>query len=419
MKKQFTVAIIGVGGRGGYAYGTWLHQLPEKFSIISLCDMSQEKLDYFGEKFEVKKENLFLDENEFFLEKRADVLVIATQDKDHIRHATKAFQLGYDVLLEKPITDNKQEMEDLLDLQQKMGSKVLVCHVLRYAPAFVKVAQLLEEGTIGSLIAINAIEQVGYAHQAQAYVRGYWRRAADSTPMILAKCSHDLDLIQYYAGGKCESVSSVGELSYFKEENAPKGSADRCISCAYQDECAYSAKIAYLNNWEKDGCPSDGYPYNVPCRAPITKEKVMDALHKGLHGRCVYRCDNDVVDHQITQMYFDNGVKATLTMVAFTHHCGRRMDFYGTLGQITLDEVRDVIYIGVFGKDEVVLKISDLVDDRYIHGGGDYHLINNLYEMLTGSAPEKTALRASAESHLIGIAAEQSRLQKGKLVQVH
>ena len=205
MKKRFTVAIIGVGGRGGYAYGTWLHQLPEKFSIISLCDISQEKLDYFGERFEVKKENLFLDENEFFLEKRADVLVIATQDKDHIRHATKALQLGYDILLEKPITDNKQEMEDLLDLQQKTGNKVLVCHVLRYAPAFVKVAQLLEEKTIGSLIAINAIEQVGYAHQAQAYVRGYWRRAADSTPMILAKCSHDLDLIQYYAGGKCES----------------------------------------------------------------------------------------------------------------------------------------------------------------------------------------------------------------------
>jgi predicted dehydrogenase len=169
----------------------------------------------------------------------------------------------------------------------------------------------------------------------------------------------------------------------------------------------------------KDGCPSDGYPYNVPCRAPITKEKILEALEKGMHGRCVYRCDNDVVDHQITQMRFENGVKATLTMTAFTRHCGRRMDFYGTLGQITLDEVRDVIYIGVFGKGEVVLKISDLVDDRYTHGGGDYHLINNLYEMLMGSAPEKTALGYSAESHLIGIAAEQSRLQKGKLVQVH
>lgn len=419
IKQKFTVAIIGVGGRGGYAYGTWISKLPEQFELVALCDISKEKLDYFGENFGVQKENLFLDEEQFFLEKRADVLVIATQDKDHIRHATKAFQLGYDILLEKPITDDKQEMEDLLALQKKTGCKALVCHVLRYAPAFVKVAELLEKGTIGRLVAINAIEQVGYAHQAQAYVRGYWRQAKDSTPMILAKCSHDLDLIQYYANSRCEEVSSVGDLTYFKEENAPEGSTERCITCKYQDECPYSAKIAYLNNWMKDGCPSDGYPYNVPCRAPITKEKILEALEKGMHGRCVYRCDNDVVDHQITQMRFENGVKATLTMTAFTRHCGRRMEFFGTLGQITLDEVRDFIRIGVFGQEEITLKISDLVDENYIHGGGDYHLINNLYEMLVGTAAEKTALKHSAESHLMGIAAEQSRLQKGKLVQVH
>ena len=161
--KKFTVAIIGVGGRGGYAYGTLISKLPDRFQIVSLCDISQEKLRFFGEKFAVKEENLFSTEEEFFQRKRADVLVIATQDKDHIRHATQAFKLGYDVLLEKPITDNKKEMQDLLSLQKQTGCKALVCHVLRYAPAFVKVADLLDQGVIGRLIAINAIEQVGYA----------------------------------------------------------------------------------------------------------------------------------------------------------------------------------------------------------------------------------------------------------------
>ena len=135
MDKKFTVAIIGVGGRGGYAYGTLLAELPEKFQIVSLCDIRKEKLTFFAEKFHVSEENLFTDENEFFAKKRADVLIIATQDKDHVRHAAQAFGLGYDVLLEKPITDNKQEMEDLLALQKKTGRKALVCHVLRYAPA--------------------------------------------------------------------------------------------------------------------------------------------------------------------------------------------------------------------------------------------------------------------------------------------
>lgn len=416
--KKFTVAIIGVGGRGGYAYGTLLSGLPDKFQIVSLCDINSTKLSYFADKFSVKKENLFLDEQSFFEKKRADVLIIATQDQDHIRHATKAFALGYDILLEKPISDNRQDLENLLALQKKTGCKALVCHVLRYAPAFFKVGELLEKGVIGRLVCVNAIEQVGYAHQAQAYVRGYWRQAKQSTPMILAKCSHDLDLLQYYANSKCESVSSVGELTYFNLENAPKGSSERCIDCMYQDECPYSAKTCYLDNWIKCGKPLDGYPYNVPCFAPITQEKILDALKNGLHGRCVYRCDNDVVDHQITQMRFENGVKATLTMTAFSRHCGRRMDFFGTLGQITLDEVRDFIRIGVFGKEEMTLKISELCNTGLLHGGGDFHLINNLYNILVGKTDEKTCLERSIESHLIGIAAEQSRLAGGTLVKI-
>lgn len=417
--KKFTVAIIGVGGRGGYAYGTLISQIPEKFKIVSLCDIRLDKLAFFAKKFAIEEENLFVNEQDFFAKKRADVLIIATQDKDHIRHATQAFKLGYNVLLEKPITDNEQEMKDLLSLQKQTGCKTLVCHVLRYAPAFVKVAEQLDQGTIGKLIAINAIEQVGYAHQAQAYVRGYWRKAENSSPMILAKCSHDLDLIQYYANSKCESVSSIGDLTHFKAENAPTDSAERCIDCKYANECPYSAKICYLDNWIKDGRPIDAYPYNVPCLAPITEEKIISALKNGLHGRCVYRCDNDVVDHQITQMYFKNGVKATLTMIAFTTRCGRRMEFFGTNGQIILDEVQDIIRIGVFGKDEITIKISDLAQTQQIHGGGDWGLINSLYDMLTGIAPEKTALVHSAESHFIGIAAEKSRLQKGKLIRVH
>lgn len=415
--KKFTVAIIGVGGRGGYAYGSLLMQLPEKFEIVALCDCKREKLDYFSEKFHVASEQLFLDEDTFFEEKRADVLVIATQDKDHVRHATKAFELGYDVLLEKPITDDKREMQDLLALQKQTGCKALVCHVLRYAPAFMKAAQLIKEGRIGRLVSINAIEQVGYFHQAQAYVRGYWRKAENSTPMILAKCCHDLDLIQFYANSRCESVSSIGDLTHFTKENMPDGAAERCLDCKYQNTCPYSAKTQYLDNWLRDR--TDTYPYNVPCHAPITEEKMRAALQNTIYGKCIYACDNDVVDHQLTQMYFANGVKATLTMTAFTRHCGRRMEFFGTKGQITLDEVRDFIRIGVFGKAEEELKISELLQKESLHGGGDYGLINSLYDILTGENAEETSLERSAESHFIGIAAEFSRKSKGKLIKVH
>ena len=416
--KIFTVAIIGTGGRGGYVYGTLIHNLPDKFKIVALCDIKPQKLNFFAERFGVSEENLFTDEKIFFEKKRADVLVIATQDKDHVRHATCAFNLGYDVLLEKPITDNKEEMENLLKLQKEKGCKALVCHVLRYAPAFVKVSELIKQGAIGRLVSINAIEQVGYTHQAQAYVRGYWRKEEDSTPMILAKCCHDLDLLQYYANSRCESVSSVGDLTFFKRECAPEGASQRCIDCKYADTCAYSAKTYYLDNWLKTK-PIDAYPYNVPCLAPVTEEKIVTALKTGPYGICVFKCDNNVVDHQITQMTFENGVKATLTMIAFTRFVGRRMEFFGTHGQITLDEVRDFVRLSEFGKDEVVYKISDMVEKERGHGGGDYFLVQNLYEIITGNGTNETAMERSAESHLMGISAEISRKQNGKLIKVH
>lgn len=416
-QRIFTAAIIGVGGRGGYVYGAIIADMPDKFKISALCDINTEKLSYFSEKFGVDRENLFTDENAFFEKKRADVLIISTQDKDHARHAEIAFRLGYDVLLEKPITDSKEEMDHLLKVQNETGRKALVCHVLRYAPAFTKVAELIESGEIGRIVSINAIEQVGYLHQAQSFVRGSWSRVEDSVPMILAKCSHDLDLIQYYANSRCETLSSVGDLTHFTEENAPEGAASRCIECTYRDSCPYSAKTEYLDKWLKLGCES--YPFNVVCNAPISEEKMLDALKNGPYGRCVYRCDNNAVDHQLTQMTFQNGVKATLTMIAFSRLTGRRMELFGTKGQITVDDIRGFIRVGVFGKAEYEIKIKELSEGCAFHGGGDKGLVDALYDALIGEASDKTSLEESAESHLIAIAAEKSRMLGGALVSVH
>ena len=417
--KKYTVAIIGIGGRGGDTYGNLMMNAPDQWDIVALCDLKPDRLEVFGERFGVDKENLFTDEKVFFEKKRADVLVIATQDADHIRHATYAFNLGYDVMMEKPITANKKEMQKLLQLQKKTGCKALVCHVLRYAPAFVKIAEMLDSGIIGDLVAIQALERVGYSHQAHSYVRGNWRKAEDTTPMILAKCCHDLDLLQFYAGSKCVSVSSVGDLRYFKKENAPEGSAERCLECKYVDTCAYSAKRQYIDNWKKKGSPEDRWPYNVLCLSPVNEEKLQAALENGPYGRCAYRCDNNVVDHQITQMTFENGIKATLTMTAFTAAGGRRMDFFGTLGQLCLDEQSNSIYVGIYGKEVETIQLQDLTEKGYGHGGGDFHLVNSLDYMLEGTLSQRTALEHSAESHLIGIAAEASRKAGGKLVKVH
>ena len=415
--KIFTVAILGVGARGGNAYGKLINKFTDKYNIVALCDLREDRLEYYGELFGVDKENRFTSDIVFFEKKRADLLVIATPDTAHINHAVKAFEVGYDVLVEKPLTDNENECKRLLAAQEKHGCRALVCHVLRYAPAYTKLYEIISSGKIGKLLDINWIEPVGYWHQAHSYVRGNWRNTADSAPMILAKSCHDLDLIQWYAKSKCKSISSVGSLDFFKEENAPEGATERCQDCPHKDTCPYSAYRIYIERWHQFGCPTHEWPYNVVTAEPVSEEKMREAIESGPYGRCVFHCDNNVVDHQTVQMLFENGITATFHMNAFNLHGGRRVAMFGTYGELYMDE--KTITIDVFGKPTEVISINALLEADYGHGGGDLKLIEALYDMMEGKSGLETSLEASVESHLMGIKAEESRLAEGKLLYVH
>lgn len=417
MGKIYTVAILGVGARGGGAYGKLINKFTDKYNIVALCDLREDRLEYYGELFGVDKECRFNSDVEFFKEKRADLLVIATPDTAHIDHAVKAFETRYDVLVEKPLTDNEEECKRLLAAQKKHGCRALVCHVLRYAPAYTKLYEIISSGKIGKLIDINWVEPVGYWHQAHSYVRGNWRNTSDSAPMILAKSCHDLDLIQWYAKSKCKSISSIGSLDFFKEENAPEGATERCKDCPHKHTCPYSAYRIYIERWHQFGCPTHAWPYNVVTPEPVSEEKIREAIESGPYGRCVFHCDNNVVDHQTVQMLFENGITATFHMNAFNLHGGRRIAMFGTYGELYMD--KKSITIDVFGQPTEIISIDSLLEADYGHGGGDFKLIETLYDMMEGRCGLETSLEASVESHLMGIKAEESRLAEGKLLLVH
>lgn len=416
-KKIYTVAILGVGPRGGYTYGKLIKAQPDKYKITHLCDLRTERLESFGELFDVPKSQRYTNEDDIFAEKKADILVIGTQDKDHVRHAIRAFEAGYDILVEKPLTDNEEECKRLLEAQKKHGRKALVCHVLRYAPAYTKLYEIANSGKIGKVMSINWTEPVAYWHQAHSYVRGNWRNTDIAAPMILAKCCHDLDLIQWFAKSKCHSVSSIGSLDFFKPQFAPDGATERCNDCPHKTTCPYSAYKIYFEEWENNGRPETGWPANAICDEPVRESDFVYALANGPYGKCVFYCDNNVVDHQTVQMLFENGITATLHMTAFTTRGGRRVSLYGTYGEVSMYENK--IILSVFGQPDEVIDVATLIDNSYGHGGGDYMLINTLYDMLEGTAAMETSLEASVESHLMGIKAEESRLAGGELKLVH
>ncbi|MBQ4451733.1 MAG: Gfo/Idh/MocA family oxidoreductase [Clostridia bacterium] len=419
MDSRISVAIIGCGGRGLGAYGRLMQtRFHDLFNVCALCDIKPEVLANAAKELNIDSSGLFLKEDEFFEKKRADLLVIATQDKDHARQMLKGLSLGYDILCEKPLSASREECIRLLETQRKSGKRVFVGHVLRYAPAYVKADELLSSGAIGKLISIDDIEQVWYGHFVHSFVRGSWRRSEDATPIIMAKSCHDLDLLQYLARSRCKSVSSVGDLSWFKTENAPEGSADRCTKCAYADTCPYSAKLLYYERMK----PRPDYIFSkiIVYPKPLTLDNVWNALETGPYGRCVYHCDNDVADHQETLLTFENGVKAVLDVNAFTGNGGRIFRFHGSLGELIINEEEDYMRLKRYGREEhETFSLSELNTGGTGHGGGDEGIVKGLYDMLTGKHEEVTSLENSIESHLMAIAAEESRLRGGELVHVH
>ena len=415
-----TVSIIGLGGRGGEAYGRYIAKLKDKFKITHVCDVNLVRLHKYGEAFEVPMENRYDEEDAFFAEKRSDVLFITTQDRMHVRMAKKALCLGYDIVLEKPISDSVEELQQLLALAHEKNRKIMVCHVLRYTVMMRKLKEILNSGAIGKLVTIDQLENVVYWHEAHSFVRGNWRNRALSTPMIMAKCCHDLDLLQDFAGSKCKAVSSMGSLAYFKPEFKPEGAADRCVNCPYLETCTYSAKNIYVRLWKNVGKPENTFPFNLITDAyPTTEEALMEAITEGPYGRCVFACDNDVVDNQTVIMQFENGITATLRMEAFVKNGGRDIHFFGTEGELLLEEFNDTITLRRYNGPDEVWKIHDLTDDLEGHGGGDHRMIDELYDIMTGKNPEvATSIDESIESHYMALAAEESRLAGGQLVEI-
>ncbi len=403
--------MIGYGGRGTL-YSELLSKEKDAH-LIAVCDTDEGKLRAAQSKYGLSQDRLFLSEDEFFAKgKLADICFVCTQDRLHCRHALKALDAGYDLVLEKPIATTLEDCMAILNKSKRLKRKVFVCHVLRYAPFLARAKEELDDGRYGKISTILIEENVSYWHYAHSYVRGNWRNSDTSSPMIIAKCCHDLDLFQYFIGEKCTAVSSMGGLSYFTRKNAPENSADRCCVCPCKNDCAYNAERFYIEEHAAKG--NFKWPVDI-----VAFDKKMDtlvaALQNGPYGRCVYKCDNNVVDHQVVDLLYEGGATAHLTMTAFSKDCFRRMHIHGEKGEIFGDMLENKLYCNIYGKESKVIDLNGAVDTSYGHGGGDILLMQNILEHYRGGkAMDVSTIEDSFASHVIGFAAERSRLHGGE-----
>lgn len=399
------IAIIGLGSRGAL-YADIIRENNNDMNISAICDNNIEKIKLARSKYQLDDNLIFDNEDEFFNEKRGDILVVSTQDKDHFRHVMKALDLGYDILLEKPISPSLDECIQIEKRANELGRRIAVCHVLRFTPFYQKIKEIIDSNILGDIITISQTENVGYFHQAHSFVRGQWNKKETSAPMILAKCCHDLDMIYWLIGKKCQKVSSFGSLSYFKEENAPEGSANYCYKCKIKD-CPYNA-VTYYNNF-----PDWAFKSNYYQEGKSITELWSDETNP--FARCVFKCDNDVVDHQVVNLLFEDNRTAQLTMTAFSKDIHRNIKIHGTKGELEGDMEKLEIYVNVFGKESTFIDVSKLADDFSVHGGGDRVMLK---EFVRESTKNLTSISNSVHSHKMAFAAEESRLNEGKVIEI-
>ncbi|MGL4738599.1 MAG: Gfo/Idh/MocA family protein [Cellulosilyticaceae bacterium] len=403
--KQITAVVIGAGLRGGYAYSPYALENPDELKIVGVAEPIEERRKRMQELHNIPDECCFSSWDELLAVPRfADAAMICTQDQMHYEPAMAALDLGYHLLLEKPIAPTAEECIAIQDKANEKNCHVVVCHVLRYTSLFKELKALMDEARIGKVMTLTHCENVHHIHHSHSFVRGNWRNSKESNPMILAKSCHDLDIIQWLADAKCTGVSSFGHLSYFCEANMPEGAPQYCMDgCPSGDTCPYNASRVYVKEklW---GCTDF-------CMNPKSAKDISSALHYSNYGRCVFRCDNDVVDHQVVNMNYDNDMTVTFSMCAFTHDFSRTMKLMGTKGEIRV----------MFG-DEHVIEIYDFVSGRKDviyphrsksgHGGGDFGIVSDFVKLLaTGKKSSSlTSIDVSVQSHLLAFAAEESRL---------
>ena len=405
MTQPITAVLFGAGLRGAYSYAPYALAHPDELKFVAVAEPDPVRRAQFAAAHNVPSERQFSTWEEVVAQpKMADAVFNCTQDQMHYGSGLAVLKAGYDMLLEKPIANTLNETVALVKMAEEHGCLLQICHVLRTTPFFSTLHDILQSGELGDIITVEHRENVAYHHMAHSFVRGNWRNESLSSPMILAKCCHDLDILVWNMGVPVKRLQSFGSLHHFRPENAPEGATLRCTDgCPASETCPFDARRFYMN-MNIEGWPATAVTHD------LSYEGRQKALERSPYGRCVYHCDNTVVDSQTVNMEFEDGTTVVLFMHGHSHLEGRTMRYDGTRatlrGSFTIEHGKIDIHDHLADtRKRVKIPMSDGTG----HGGGDFGIVRSFVGAMRGETEALTNARASLESHLMAFAAEESR----------
>ena len=401
---RVTFSVVGLGGRAS-AYLSALQELyPNEHQVVAVADPDPAKQARARNDYGLQDNQIFDTDLDLMEQPRlSDVAIVATQDKLHLRDIRGLLAKGYDLILEKPVATTLEELQEIAAVSKSFPDQmVAVCHVLRHTVFFGEIRKILESGRFGPVVSIQHNENIGYYHFAHSYVRGPWNNSETSGPLTLTKSCHDMDILLYLLENThCQQISSYGALSIFNRDHYdPATMAPMCVDCPQNESCAFSAPKLY----------SSGKIKSVVFDLSSV-DKVRKNLGTSPYGRCVYNCDNNVVDHQSTAIQFDNGVTATFSLSAFSAKVNRSLKIMCQFGEIRAIEKPYLIETTDFRTDETTVTELDIRDRG--HGGGDKAFVKDFMESYLHGVPFNSTLEHAIESHAMALLAEESRKDNG------
>ena len=403
MPVPLDVVMVGAGNRGFLAYGPFAVRHPQQVRFVAVAEPDEGRRARFAETHGIPPDRRFRSwEDIASRPPLATAAINATMDGAHHPSTLALLQAGYNLLLEKPMATSPEQCVELVRAGRETGRILQICHVMRYAPFFSAVHDIVRGGRLGDVVSLDWRENLAYSHYAHSYIRGRWGNSARSAPMILTKCCHDLDQLIWVLGRAPRRVASFGALRHFRPEAAPSGVPERCTDgCPVADQCQYYAPRVYLD--------PDCAAYQLDSVSIDHSEAaILEGLRSGPYGRCVYHAGNDVVENQVVVLDYDDGLAASLTMQGASHEEGRTLRIDGTHATLLGNQARNELLL--------IDHLTGTTETMYPevpssgHGGGDEGVMGSFVAALLGDESRVlTSASESLESHLLAFAAEDAR----------
>ncbi|MCG3147132.1 MAG: Inositol 2-dehydrogenase/D-chiro-inositol 3-dehydrogenase [Verrucomicrobiae bacterium] len=377
--SKYQIGIIGLGARAE-TFARELYAGTDRAQLFGLCDLDEDRTRKFVDYCGLKGARTFQNPEEFFAQKNLDAVIITTPDFTHRDVAVAAMQAGKHVYLEKPIGRTSAECRDIIRAQRETGQTVFVGFNMRASTAHERVKDVVQSGILGQIVHIEGLEQLKIAHSA-SFMRRFHRKHANTGGMLNHKCTHDLDIMQWFIGHehRVRKVACFAGLNVFLPKKAPAKYCHECpadiyAACAYKDQA--------------------GFVFPVGGTTPIHHQK------KDTYGGdlCVYTEDKDTFDNWTMIFEWDNGVRGNFNLQLFQSKGLRETRIWGELGTMHLTDGQLRTIVSRTG-DEIIHRIPP--PPKGGHGGADTRMLGRLIAALDKGDSGDSGLSAGLAATLV------------------